>query len=169
MGHDPAYAAAAAALGGGLAQAGIRLVYGGGRNGLMGVLADAAMAAGGEVVGVIPAFLMGWEVGHTGLPSLEVTDDMHTRKKRMFDLAEAFIALPGGIGTLDETIEVIAWRQLRQHARPVLLCDVAGSAQPLATLLRAVTEQGFVRDTETPLFECLDGPEAVLARLAALD
>ncbi|MDE2517688.1 MAG: TIGR00730 family Rossman fold protein [Rhodospirillales bacterium] len=165
FGKNPAYAEAAAALGRGLARAGIRVIYGGGHNGLMGVVADAALDAGGEVIGVIPHFLIGTENGHDRLTRLEVTEDMHSRKRRMFDLSEGFVALPGGIGTLDETIEMISWRQLGRHDRPILLCDVAGSIAPLAAALAAMAAQGFIRPTETPLYEYLDGPAAVLARL----
>ncbi len=130
-GNDPAYHCAAQALGTGLAKAGIRLVYGGGRIGLMGVLADAALAAGGDVLGIIPEFLTRREVAHEGVTKMVVTDSMHSRKQRMFEAADAFVSLPGGLGTLDETIEIITWRQLRLHAKPILICDVAGSAARL--------------------------------------
>ncbi len=142
-GNDPAYRAAAQALGHGLASAGIRLVYGGGRIGLMGILADAALAAGGTVTGVIPEFLTRREVAHPAITELIVTDSMHSRKQRMFEAADAFISLPGGLGTLDETIEIITWRQLGLHAKPILICDVVGSAAPFLAAIEATIDADF--------------------------
>jgi uncharacterized protein (TIGR00730 family) len=168
MGHDPVFAAAASALGRGLAEAGIRLVFGGGRVGLMGVMADAALATGGDVLGVIPEFLVGWEVAHQGIADLAVTGSMHSRKQRMFEAADAFISLPGGLGTLDETIEIITWRQLRLHDKPILLCDVAGSAAPLLAAIEAAIAAGFAMPEARGLFEVLDGVPAVLQRLGQL-
>ncbi len=167
-GHDPAYRSTAQALGGGLAKAGIRLVYGGGRIGLMGVLADAALAAGGEVLGVIPEFLTRREVAHEGITELVVTNSMHSRKQRMFEAADVFISLPGGLGTLDETIEIITWRQLRLHAKPILICDVAGSAAPFLATIEAAIASDFAMPEARRLFEVLDGVPAVLRRLAHL-
>ena len=167
-GHDPTFAAAARALGRGLAGAGIRLVYGGGRIGLMGEMADAALAAGGEVVGVIPDFLTRQEVAHQGLSDLVVTDSMHSRKQHMFMAADAFVSLPGGLGTLDETVEIITWRQLRLHDKPILLCDVAGSAKPLLAVIEAAVAAGFAAPGARRLFEVVDGVPALLARLALL-
>lgn len=167
-GHDPAYRAAAQALGHGLARAGIRLVYGGGRIGLMGVLADAALAAGGSVVGVIPEFLMRREVAHDGLTELVLTDSMHSRKQQMFTLADAFISLPGGLGTLDETIEIVTWRQLQLHHKPVLICNVAGSARGFVAAIEAAIDADFATPAARELFEVLDGVPAVLRRLAHL-
>jgi hypothetical protein len=167
-GNDPAYRAAALALGKGLAEAGIRLVYGGGRIGLMGVMADAALAAGGEVLGVIPEFLTRREVAHQGLTEMVVTDSMHSRKQRMFEAADAFISLPGGLGTLDETIEIITWRQLRLHAKPILICDVAGSAAPFLATIEAAIDADFASPAALDLFEVLDGVPPVLERLSHL-
>ena len=167
-GTDPAYAAAAAALGRGLAEAGIGLVYGGGRIGLMGVLADAALGAGGQVTGVIPEFLKRLEVAHPGLPELLTTDSMHARKQRMFELSDAFVALPGGLGTLDEIIEIITWRQLRLHDKPILLCDVGGSAAPLVAAVEAMIARGFADPATRELFEVAHGVPATLARLGTL-
>ena len=167
-GGDPVYAEAAAALGRGLGEAGIRLVYGGGRVGLMGILADAVVAAGGDTLGVIPEFLMRREVGHNGLATLELTDSMHSRKQRMFEAADAFVSLPGGLGTLDETVEIITWRQLALHDKPVLLCDVAGSAAPLLAAVEAAIRAGFAAPSARDLFEVLDGVPAVLQRLQTL-
>ncbi len=142
-GTNPAFRTAAAALGRGLALAGIRLVYGGGGNGLMRVLADGALAAGGAVTGVMPAFLRRLEVAHPGVTDLITTDSMHRRKQIMTDLADAFVTLPGGLGTLDETVEALTWRQLGLHAKPVILCDIAGSASPLIAAVEGAIAQGF--------------------------
>lgn len=167
-GGAPAFAAAAAALGAGLARAGRVLVYGGGQMGLMGVVADAALAAGGRVEGVIPDFLRRREVAHPGLSELVVTDSMHARKTAMFDRADAFVVLPGGLGTLDEAVELLTWRQLGLHDKPILLCDVLGSAAPLVAAVEAAIVHGFARPAARQLFERHDGVAAVLARLDAL-
>lgn len=168
VGHDPAYAAASVALGGGLAAAGLRLVYGGGGVGLMGVVADAALGAGGEVLGIIPAFLQRREVAHAGVGDMVVTETMHDRKRRMFDAADAFVTMPGGLGTFDETIEITTWRQLALHDKPILICDVAGWAQPYLASLQAAVDQGFAGPECLRLFEVLPDVDAVLARLSAL-
>lgn len=168
VGNDPAFAEATRALGQGLAAAGIRLVYGGGRIGLMGVLADAVIAAGGQASGVIPDFLQQLEVAHQGLTELEITDTMHSRKKRMSDIADAFVTMPGGLGTLDETIEIITWRQLKLHDKPILICDIKGSARPLLAAIEAAIEMGFARPDARNLYETVDGVPGVLARLTAL-
>ncbi len=167
-GHDPAFAAAARALGQGLAEAGIRLVYGGGRIGLMGEVADAVLAAGGDVLGVIPDVLTRREVAHPRLGNLVVTGSMHSRKQRMFEAADAFVSLPGGLGTLDETVEIITWRQLRLHDKPILLCDVAGSAQPLLAAIEAAIAAGFATAETRRLYEVTDGVPALLHRLKQL-
>jgi uncharacterized protein (TIGR00730 family) len=167
-GNDPAYRAAAQMLGHGLAEAGIRLVYGGGRIGLMGVIADAALAAGGSVLGVIPEFLTRREVAHQGLGELVITDSMHSRKQKMFEAADAFISLPGGLGTLDETIEIITWRQLGLHAKPILICDVAGSAAPFLAAIEAAVAADFAGPGTRELYEVTDGVPAALQRLAHL-
>lgn len=164
-GADPAFAAAARALGLGLARAGIRLVYGGGRNGLMGVLADAVLEGGGTVRGIIPDFLIKWEVAHPGVTDLVVTDSMHARKRLMAEAADAFVMLPGGIGTMDETIEIISWRQLRLHDKPILVCDVAGSAAPFLAAIEGAVAQGFAAPETRDLFEMVDGVPALLERL----
>ena len=168
LGNNPAFAAAAVALGTGLARAGMRLIYGGGKVGMMGLLADAALAAGGHVTGVIPEFLVGWEVAHPGLTEVVVVSSMHARKQRMAEMADVFVMLPGGMGTLDETVEILTWRQLRLHAKPVLLCDVAGSAIPLVAAVDAAITQGFSGPEIRTHFEQLDGPPATLARLNAM-
>lgn len=165
-GNDPAFAEAARVLGKGLAEAGLTVVYGGGRAGIMGILADAAIAAGGRVEGVIPEFLLKWEVAHTGLGVLEVTDGMHSRKRRMFELADAFVALPGGIGTLDETMEILSWRQLKLHDKPILICDIGGCWAPLVAAIEATIQHGFASAEVRDFIEVLGSPEAVLARLS---
>jgi uncharacterized protein (TIGR00730 family) len=167
-GNDPAYRAAAQMLGHGLAEAGIRLVYGGGRIGLMGVMADAALAAGGTVLGVIPEFLTRREVAHEGITELVTTASMHSRKQRMFEAADAFVSLPGGLGTLDETIEIITWRQLGLHTKPILICDVAGSAAPFLAAIEAVIAADFAAPGARELYEVVDSVPAALQRLAHL-
>lgn len=167
-GNDPAYRAAAQALGQGLAEAGIQLVYGGGRVGLMGVVADAALAAGGQVLGVIPEFLTRWEVAHEGITELVITDSMHSRKQHMFEAADAFVSMPGGLGTLDETIEIITWRQLRLHAKPILLCDIAGSVAPFVAAIEAAIDAEFAAPATRQFYEVMHGVPAVLQRLAQL-
>ncbi len=167
-GHLPAFREAAAQLGQGLAHAGMQLVYGGGRIGLMGALADATLAAGGRVVGVIPDFLQQYEVAHQGVQELVVTDSMHTRKRRMFELADAFVSFPGGLGTFDETFEILTWRQLRLHDKPILICDVAGSAATLLALIEGAMVDGFAPAEAREFYEVANGVPALLARLAVL-
>jgi uncharacterized protein (TIGR00730 family) len=163
-GADPAYLAAAEAVGSGLARRGIRVVYGGGRVGLMGALADAARAAGGEVVGVMPQQLVDREIGHTGIDDLRVVDTMHERKALMVELADAFVALPGGIGTLEELFEVYTWAQLGIHAKPLALLDVAGYYEPLAAFLDHAVEQRFLRPETRAMLSVADTLEGVLER-----
>ncbi|WNV75982.1 TIGR00730 family Rossman fold protein [Geodermatophilus sp. DSM 44513] len=140
----PSHRAAAARLAGDLARAGVGLVYGGGRAGLMGVVADAALAAGGDVVGVIPQHLVDDELAHPGLPRLEVVATMHERKARMTELADAFVALPGAAGTLDELFEAWTWGMLGLHAKPVVLVDVDGFWQPLLAQLHRMVDDGYL-------------------------
>jgi len=143
-GNDPAYAALARDLGTRLARDGIALVYGGGNVGLMGIVADAVLAGGGEVIGVIPQQLVDWEVAHKGVTRLEVVDSMHTRKARMFELADGFIALPGGFGTLDEMFEMLTWRQLGLGKKPCAFLDVGGFWQPLMVMLDTMVRERFL-------------------------
>ena len=143
-GADPAFAEAARALGAEMARRGIGLVYGGGRLGLMGVVADAVLAAGGEAYGVIPQALIELEVAHTGLTELHVVTTMHERKARMTDLTDAFLALPGGIGTLDELFEAWSWNALGYHAKPFALLNVAGFWDNLVELMDHVADSGFM-------------------------
>jgi uncharacterized protein (TIGR00730 family) len=168
VGNDPAWRIAAEALGRGLASAGIRLIYGGGRTGLMGAIADGALAAGGTVTGIIPDFLRAREVAHAGVTDLLVTDSMHSRKALMFEHADAFVTMPGGLGTLDETAEIITWRQLGLHDRPILIVNINGWAAPLIATLNAYIADGFADPTSRALYEVLPDTSAVLRRLLTL-
>ena len=152
-GNDPVQMAAARALGRGMAERGIRLVYGGGRVGLMGAVADAAQEAGGAVTGVIPEFLMKRELGNDRIDALEVTDNMHSRKQRMFELADAFVTLAGGLGTLDETVEVITWKQLRLHSKPIVVISIDGHWDFLRDATRNFTKTGFAYASAVELFD----------------
>lgn len=151
-GVRPEYVTAAATFGRTLAEEGITLVYGAGKVGLMGVAADAALAAGGKVIGVIPEFLKAKEVAHLGLSELYVTETMHQRKAMMAELADGFVALPGGFGTFDELFEILTWAQLSVHDKPVGLLDVAGFFQPLLALSRHAVAEGFVPASNMELF-----------------
>ena len=143
-GSKPVYAERAVALGTRLAQDGLALVYGGGNVGLMGIVADSVLAGGGEVIGVIPEQLVGWEVAHRGLTRLEVVANMHERKARMFDLSDAFVALPGGFGTLDEMFEMLTWRQLGIGDKPCAFLDVDGFYAPLISMMDRMVAEQFV-------------------------
>ena len=165
-GHDPRYLAAAAATGTELAARGIRLVYGGGRRGLMGALADAALAAGGEVVGVIPHGLVERELAHTGVTELLAVETLHERKARMAELSDAFIALPGGLGTLEELAEVLSWAQLDLHAKPIGLLDVDGFFRSLEDFLDHAVAEGFVAERHRRLLLRDDDLDGLLAAFA---
>lgn len=167
LGANPIYAETAAELGRSLAKAGVTLVYGGGEVGLMGVVADAAMAAGGEVIGVIPQSLQDSEVGHRGLTRLEVVSGMHARKARMAELSDAFIALPGGLGTLEELFEVWTWGQLGYHKKPLGLLEVNGFYGKLTGFLDHLVEERFVRQQHRSMLQIRDTPEALLEALQA--
>ena len=143
-GSRPAYAERAAQLGTRLAQEGLALVYGGGNVGLMGIVADAALAAGGEVIGVIPEQLVNWEVAHRGVTRLEVVANMHERKARMFDLSDAFVALPGGFGTMDEMFEMLTWRQLGLGSKPCAFLDVDDFYDPLIAMMDRMVAERFL-------------------------
>lgn len=143
----------------------VRLVYGGGRVGLMGVLADAVLAGGGDVTGVIPDFLMRREVGHAGLGELVVVDSMHQRKQRMFELADGFAVLPGGLGTLDETLEILTWKQLGHHDKPVVLVDVNGYWRPLLALVEAAVSAGFAPAAAAGFYHVVARADEVLPTL----
>jgi uncharacterized protein (TIGR00730 family) len=165
-GHRPEYAAAARTLGALLAQRGIELVYGGGSVGMMGILARAALEAGGSVTGVIPDSLVQREVGQAGLTRLHVVDSMHERKALMAKLSDGFIALPGGYGTLEEFFEVLTWAQLRFHAKPIGLLDVAGFFQPLVAVFDHMVAEGFVSGQHRALAIAERDPVALLERMA---
>lgn len=150
-GNDPEYAHAATSLGTAMAMRGLRLVYGGGNVGLMGLLADAVLAGGGEVIGVIPEALQRAEVAHTGLTRLEVVATMHERKARMAALADGFVALPGGFGTFDEVIEMLTWTQLGLQERSVAFLDVNGFFEPLLAMFDRARDAGFVRSSHRML------------------
>lgn len=166
-GHDPSYLAAAHAVGEGLATRGIGLVYGGGRVGLMGAVAEAALAAGGEVIGVIPQGLVDRELAHPGLTELRIVATLHERKAIMADLADAFIALPGGLGTLEELAEVVSWAQLELHAKPIGLLDVGEYWRPLLAWLDHAVVEGFVAPDHRRLVARDDSLEGLLERFAA--
>ena len=164
---DEIYRAAATRLGVILAKSGIELIYGGGRIGLMGLMADAALASGGRVTGIIPIHLHDREVGHPGLSELVVVDNMHDRKRRMFELADAFAVLPGGLGTLDETLEIITWKQLGLHDKPVVLVDVAGYWTPLIELFDHIVAAGFAERRSLRLYRVVPRVDDVLGALAS--
>lgn len=165
MGTRPVWQKEAAAMGKGLADAGIRLVYGGGGTGLMGVVAAACLQAGGEVIGVIPSFLTDSEQALPELEQLEVTDSMHSRKLRMFSLADLAISFAGGLGTLDETFEFLTWKQLGLHTKPIIVCNVDGSAQALLGAIDATIDMGFADPAVRKLYEVVQGVPSLLERL----
>lgn len=165
---DDAYRRAASDLGARLAGAGIELVYGGGRVGLMGLVADAALAAGGRVTGIIPAHLHDLEIGHPGLSELIVVSSMHERKRAMFDRSDAFAVLPGGLGTLDETFEMITWRQLRLHDKPIVVVDVAGYWAPFQALIDHVIGTGFAGPGVAALYRTVPSVPALIDLLGTL-
>lgn len=165
-GSRPEYTAAARALGEAIGQRGWQLVYGGGKVGLMGEVADAVLAAGGRVVGVIPETLEKLEVGHRGLHELHVVPTMHVRKQMMAERADAFIALPGGIGTLEELYEVWTWRQLKYHNNPIALLDTAGYWQPLLRFMDHTVAEGFLAPAMRSAVLVGDEPVALLNQLA---
>ena len=166
-GVQPAYRAAAEAVGALFAERGIELVYGGGNVGLMGIVADACLAAGGRVVGVIPRALLEWEVGHEGLTRLEVVDSMHTRKARMAELADGFIALPGGLGTFEELFEILTWAQLGFHSKPVGLLNVEAYYQPLVQMMERGVAEGFMKAENRGLLLVEDNAHALLRTMGA--
>jgi uncharacterized protein (TIGR00730 family) len=165
LGINPAFVGAARDLGTGLANAGIRLVYGGGKTGMMGTIADSVLEAGGTVLGVIPDFLRKWEVAHPTVTEMVVTDTMHSRKTRMAQEADAFVTFPGGLGTLDETVEIVTWRQLRLHDKPIFICDVAGSSEPFVSAIDGVIAQGFAPPESRSLFTVVHGVAELLDHL----
>lgn len=166
-GHDPAFVADAAALGRAMARAGIGLVYGGGRIGLMGTVAETVLAEGGHVTGIIPGFLKDREVMLETAQETIVVPDMHTRKKLMFDKADAFVAMPGGIGTLEELVEQLTWAQLGQHRKPILLLDTAGFWRPVMQIFDHMQRTGFLRPGFEVRYLVAERADEVLPTLAA--
>jgi uncharacterized protein (TIGR00730 family) len=167
VGNDPAYRTLAAELGRTLARRGVTVVYGGGRVGLMGVLADAALADGGEVIGVIPQALMDRELGHVGLTELHVVESMHARKALMAELADGFVALPGGLGTLEELFEVWTWAQLGMHRKPCGLLDTGDFFAPLVGFLDQLVAHGFVGAAHRAMLTVATSPHELLERFSA--
>jgi uncharacterized protein (TIGR00730 family) len=167
IGRQTAYADAARALATALLDRGLGLVYGGGSVGLMGTMADAVLAGGGEVIGVIPKGLARKELAHDGLTKLHLVGSMHERKALMASLADGFVALPGGLGTLEEILEVLTWSQLGIHRKPVGLVDVGGYWTGLLALLRHAVQEGFVRPEYADLLLVEPTPTALLDRFAA--
>lgn len=165
--HVPeAFKTAATETGQMLARAGKTLVYGGGRVGLMGMCADAALAAGGKVVGVIPSHLQKWEVEHTALTELHIVDSMHNRKRMMVERSDAFVVLPGGFGTLDETFETLTWKQVHLHDKPVVIVNLDGYWDSLIALIKNVIESGFAHATHTNLFKTVTRVDQIFDALS---
>ena len=161
-GADPAFRNAAATLGRALAAHGTTLVFGGGNVGLMGVLADATLAGGGKAVGVIPTFLKDKELAHAQVSEMILVPDMHTRKRIMFDRSDAFCILPGGVGTLDEMFEIVTWRQLHLHNKPIVLVNVAGYWEHMLELFERIIADGFAHRGHSALLTVVEGPEEVI-------
>jgi uncharacterized protein (TIGR00730 family) len=165
-GVRPEYTEAARAMGSALVASGVDLVYGGGKVGLMGVVADAVLDAGGEVIGVIPDHMSDREIAHFGLTDLRIVGSMHERKALMYELSDGFVALPGGLGTLEELFEITTWSQLGLHAKPTGLLDVAGFYRPLVGFLDQLVTEGFVSDRHRRLLRVAADPAALLDLLA---
>ena len=165
MPKDPSHIEAAKALGVALAQHDIRLIYGGGHVGLMGVIADATLSAGGQVIGIIPGHLHDIEVSHKKLTELHVVDSMHARKEKMFQVSDAFAVLPGGLGTLDETFEMITWRQLRLHDKPILLVNHKDYWRPLLDLMAHMNKAGFVETEALGFYTVVEQLEEIIPAL----
>jgi uncharacterized protein (TIGR00730 family) len=167
VGSDPVFRETAVTLGYALAANGTALVFGGGRVGLMGAAADAALSGGGQVVGVIPTFLQDKELAHRGATEMIVVPDMHTRKRVMFERSDAFCILPGGVGTLDEMFEIITWRQLHRHNKPIVVVNVAGYWSHLLGLLDRIISAGFAHKGHDALVTVVDRAEDVIPAVEA--
>ncbi|MCW2498247.1 TIGR00730 family Rossman fold protein [Jatrophihabitans sp.] len=165
LGTRPVYADAAKAFGRALVEADMSLVYGGGRVGLMGLIADEVLARGGRAVGVIPELLLSKEVGHTNLTELHIVPDMHERKKKMAELSDAFVAMPGGIGTFEELFEVFTWALLGYHQKPVALLDVVGYYDPLLAMLQHTVEEGFMQRAYLGMLQVSAEPAEMIEKL----
>nr|WP_315592176.1 TIGR00730 family Rossman fold protein [uncultured Cupriavidus sp.] len=166
-GFRPEYAEGAKALGRAMAEQGLALVYGGGKVGLMGIVADSVMAHGGAAIGIIPDALMQKEVGHRGLTELHVVRNMHERKQMMADRADAFIAMPGGVGTFEELFETFTWAQLGYHDKPVGLLNVAGFYDGMLAFLKHAVGEGFLKQIHADMLHVSDAPSDLLGKLSA--
>ena len=165
LGSNPNYEIEARKLGSLMAERGIQLVYGGGRIGLMGVVASAVHEGGGKIVGFIPDFLMSLEIANEGTGELIVTDSMHIRKAKMFEISDAAVVLPGGIGTMDEAIELMTWKQLRQHDKPMVLVNVDGYWNPFLTLIDSIVVGGFAHPKINELISVVNSADEVFDAL----
>jgi uncharacterized protein (TIGR00730 family) len=163
--NNPAIETEVRAFGREIATRGIRLIYGGSSRGLMGALADEALAAGGKVTGVIPRALQGREAAHRGLTELKVVDSMHAREQLLFDLSDAFVAFPGGFGTMEEIIEMITWKQMGIHGKPIVVANIGGFFGPLLQQLDVAIQHGFARKEDRILFAVADSTKAILTFL----
>lgn len=169
-GHGEAYTQAGRVLGKAIARSGLQLVYGGGTKGIMGAVADGALRAGGKVTGIIPQFLMDKEATRTALERLDelvVTDNMHQRKHIMFDKSDAFVALPGGIGTVEEIIEIMTWGQLGHHRKPIVFGNIEGFWDPMMSLLQHMRDEGFIHTSHLVDPLVVDGAEAIVPAILA--
>jgi len=166
-GSDPRFADAAHQLGQILASRNLGLVYGGGKSGLMGKIADAVIAADGHATGIIPKFLDNVEIAHRGLNDLHVIDTMHERKNMMYEIADGFIIMPGGLGTLDETMEIITWRQLGLHRKPIIIANLHGYWDHMLLLFQNIIDEGFMHHGHTGHFEHVDDMDALADKLDA--
>ncbi|CCV06007.1 conserved hypothetical protein [Mesorhizobium metallidurans STM 2683] len=167
-GRDETYAKAGHLLGRSIARSGLRLIYGGGTKGIMGAVADGALRAGGKVTGIIPRFLINREATETALDRLDelvITDNMHERKHRMFEKSDAFVALPGGIGTVEEIVEIMTWGQLGHHRKPIVFANIKGFWDPMLSLLDHMSAEGFIHTAQRVKPLVVDDPEAIVAAI----
>ncbi|PCE24949.1 Rossman fold protein, TIGR00730 family [Paraburkholderia acidicola] len=164
-GARPLYVEAARAFGRALVEHDLALIYGGGKVGLMGTIADTVMEAGGRAIGIIPELLVSKEIGHRGLTELHVVPDMHHRKKMMADLSDAFVAMPGGVGTLEELFEAYTWAQLGYHQKPVAVLNIDGFYDPLIAMLEHTVQEGFMRQTYLDMLQVDSDPTALIGKL----
>ncbi|TIS52806.1 MAG: TIGR00730 family Rossman fold protein [Mesorhizobium sp.] len=167
-GRDEAYVKAGHLLGRSLAKSGLRLIYGGGTKGIMGAVAEGALKAGGKVTGIIPRFLINKEATETALDKLDellITDNMHERKHRMFEKSDAFVALPGGIGTVEEIVEIMTWAQLGHHRKPIVFANIKGFWDPMLSLIEHMAEEGFIHTAHRVKPLVVNDPEAIVAAI----
>ena len=167
-GRDAAYVKAGHLLGRSLAKSGLRLIYGGGTKGIMGAVAEGALKAGGKVTGIIPRFLINREATETALDKLDellITDNMHERKHRMFEKSDAFVALPGGIGTVEEIVEIMTWAQLGHHRKPIVFANIKGFWDPILGLIEHMSEEGFIHTAHRVKPLVVNDPEAIVAAI----